>query len=109
MFGRRKGTQEEHDDLAAIQVDYHNTFATPHGKRVLEDILRMFGFFEHDPEFPELRLAAIMLLDRAGWTHEENIPAIVDGIIKAGQVNEIVPVEQDEKEITWRQRTRPQK
>jgi len=105
LFGHRPGTRQERNNLARLQLAYHNVFASSReGRMVLADILRMFGYWEHDPEFPDLRRAAILLLDRGGWLHSNNIAAIVDGYMNAGQVNGIDGTQQSE-DITWRHRT----
>lgn len=109
LFGR-KGTSKEHQDLDRLQLHYQSVFGTDQGKDVLADILRMFGYWEHDPEFPNLRQAAIMLLDRGGWLAPDNIPAIVDGYLNSPQVNPIeVETGAEGDTVKWRQRNRTQK
>lgn len=109
LFGR-KGSEQEHQDMARVQLGYQSVFGTTQGKEVLADLLRMFGYWEHDPEFPELRRAAIMLLDRGGWLHPDNISAIVDGYTNALQVNPIDSVDTGAEGdiVKWRQRNRTQ-
>lgn len=106
LFGR-KGTEEEHQDLDRVQLNYQSVFGTAQGKTVLADILRMFGYWEHDPEFPDLRRAAIMLLDRGGWLAPDNISTIVDGYLKSHQVNPIeVETGAEGDIVSWKRRQR---
>jgi hypothetical protein len=85
---------------AALQVAYKEVFGSPIGKRVLKDILRMFGYWDYQNDTPELRNAAVMILERGGWLHEDNIDAIVDGYVKH-QVDDTL-VDDGEEETPWR-------
>lgn len=95
--GDTYATQEEAQDLAGLRIAYQEVFDSIPGKRVLADILTLFGYWEHNAEDPELRRAAIILMERGGWLHEKNINAIVDGYMKTRQVNEVKILSQEEQ------------
>lgn len=92
-------------------VLYQNVFGTEEGKKVLADLLWEFGYWDHNPDFPDLRRAAIIILHRGGWIHRENIDAVVDGYLKAPQISDLEGLEEDEKEedFLWRERKRTQR
>ena len=93
--GNTYATQEEAQEITGLRIAYQEVFSTLSGRRVLADILTLFGYWEHKD--PELRRAAIILMERGGWLHEENIDAIVDGYMKARQVNEVKILPTEEK------------
>lgn len=97
--GVRAGSEEDRAQLHRLQLKYRNVFGTEDGKEVLGDILRMLGYWDHDTQNPDLRAAAIAILTRGGWLHERNTRALVEGYIRAGQVNDIEPAIDGER--TW--------
>ncbi len=103
MWGRAAANAKT---LREIQTDYARTFDTPHGRRVLQDILLMWGFFgsKADGSVIEHRDAAIWILDRMGVNHIDNLQEMTDALLRIRRVapqDETSERDEDEEDAVW--------
>ena len=83
-LGRRTANAKA---LREIQSDYERTFSTPHGRRVMQDLLLMWGFYGDGPgRFSQHRDAALWILDRMGLNHIDNLDKMTDAILRITRV-----------------------